>query len=85
MDKKSVTIEPKDGYGETIQEAIQEMPLKNLPKGVKAGDDLQGQGPNGPIAAKVESVGDTTAKIDFNHPLAGKTITFDIELVEINA
>lgn len=83
-DKKTITIEPKDGYGEKVPEAIQEMPLINLPEGVKAGDDLQGQGPNGPIAAKVESVSETMAKIDFNHPLAGKTITFDIELVKIN-
>lgn len=86
-EKKTVTIEPKDGYGEKIQEAIQEMPLENLPEGIEAGANLQGSGPQGqPIMAVVESV-DTdnkTAMVDFNHPLAGKTIIFDIELVQIN-
>lgn len=83
-DKKTVDIEPKNGYGEIVPEAVQEMPLINLPKDVKAGDDLQGQGPKGPIAARVVSVGETTATIDFNHPLSGKKIVFDIELVDIN-
>ena len=83
-DKKTVTIEPKDGYGDKIAEAIQEMPIENLPEGISPGDSLQGQGPQGqPIMATVESINGDKAMVDFNHPLAGKTITFDIELVEI--
>lgn len=84
-DKKTVTIEPKDGYGEKITEAIQEMPTSNLPEGISVGDNLQGQGPQGqPIMATIESIDGDKVMVDFNHPLAGKTITFDIELVKIN-
>jgi FKBP-type peptidyl-prolyl cis-trans isomerase 2 len=83
-DKKTVTIAPDKGYGEVIKEAIQEMPTSQLPEGVKAGDSLQGMGPQGPVMCTVESVNGDTATVDFNHPLAGKTITFDIELVKIN-
>lgn len=83
-DKKTVTIEPKDGYGEKIAEAVQEMPIENLPEGISPGDNLQGQGPQGqPIMATIESINGDKAMVDFNHPLAGKTISFDIELVEI--
>lgn len=84
-DKKSITIEPEEGYGEVVSEAVQDMPMDNLPEGISVGDNLQGQGPNGqPIMAKVESINGTSAKIDFNHPLAGKTITFDVEIMSVS-
>lgn len=84
-EKKTVVIKPENGYGERLDEAIQEMPLINLPEGVSVGANLQGNGPQGqPIMATVESINGDVAMIDFNHPLAGKTIIFDIELVDIN-
>ena len=56
----SFTLEPKDGYGEVIADAIVDLP-KNI----------------------FMEVGDTTVKMDFNHPMAGKTLNFDVEVVSV--
>lgn len=82
-DKKTLEIEPSEGYGEYQEEMINEIPKGNVPENVKAGEMLQGMSQMGPINVKVIEVKDETVVIDANHPLAGKKLVFDIEVVNI--
>lgn len=83
-EKKTITLEPSEAYGDPNPEAIIEVPLTNLPEGVAVGQALQGQGPQGPFIVTVVEVGETMAKLDHNHPMAGKRLTFELEVVNID-
>ena len=65
----SFTLEPKDGYGEVIADAIVDLPMSD-----NQGNRMMGI---------VKEVGDETVKMDFNHPMAGKTLNFDVEVVSV--
>jgi len=82
-DKKKMTLKPEEAYGEYSEENIQEVPDTQL---VQAGIPLEvGQEvPTQFGIFKIVSVDKKkkTAKIDFNHKLAGKTLIFDVEIVE---
>ena len=84
-EKKSVEISPEDAYGEVKDFMISEIPLNQLPEGVKVGEMLQGQGPQGPVNVKVSELKEYVAIVEANHPLAGKKLIFDLELVGINS
>jgi FKBP-type peptidyl-prolyl cis-trans isomerase 2 len=87
-DKKKVTVQPKDGYGEISPQAIQKVPSKMLGnvKDLKVGATLQGAAPNGQqFRARVVAIDKDEVTLDMNHPLAGKTLNFDIEIVEVAA
>ncbi|MDB0072753.1 peptidylprolyl isomerase [Flavobacteriaceae bacterium] len=83
-EKKSVEISPEDAYGEVKDFMVSEVPLNQLPEGVKVGEMLQGQGPQGPINVKIAELKEDVAIVDANHPLAGKKLIFDLELVGIS-
>ena len=70
-EKKSVEISPEDAYGEVKDFMVSEVPLNQLPEGVKVGEMLQGQGPQGPINVKIAELKEDVAIVDANHPLAG--------------
>jgi len=82
---KNVTIAPDQGYGDTNPEAFQ-----NVPK-AQFGDDfdfvvdgmIKGSGPRGPFVARIHEIQDESVILDFNHPLAGKEISFEIELMSV--
>jgi FKBP-type peptidyl-prolyl cis-trans isomerase 2 len=82
-ESKTITLKPEEAYGEPKDFMISEVPLNQLPEGVKVGEMLQGQGPQGPINVKVTEIKEDVAVVDANHPLAGKTLQFDLELVGI--
>lgn len=82
-EQKTLEINPEDAYGHVMDELISEVPLEQLPEGVTVGDVLQAEGPMGPVIVRVNEVNETNAVIDANHPLAGKKLIFDIELVNI--
>ena len=83
-EKKTIEIEPQDAYGDIILELINEIPKSNVPEGVQADETLQAMGPQGPVNVKVVEVREETVILDANHPLAGKKLIFDLEVVEIN-
>ena len=83
-EKKTVELSPEEAYGEPKDFMVSEVPLNQLPEGVKEGEMLQGQGPQGPINVKVIELKEDVAVVDANHPLAGKKLIFDLELVGIN-
>jgi FKBP-type peptidyl-prolyl cis-trans isomerase 2 len=79
-ESRTVRIEPANAYGETDPALVTEIPLDQLPDGVAAGDQLVAG--NGQQVTVLEMT-ETGAMIDFNHPLAGQALTFDVELVAI--
>lgn len=81
---KTIEIDPSEAYGEYRDDMISDIPKSQVPDGVTAGDMLQGFGPMGPINVKVLEVNEETVKLDANHPLAGKKLIFDLEVVSIS-
>ena len=82
----TITLPPEDGYGEVIPDMVQKVPRTLMPKGVelKAGMVLQGKTDDGSVnRLTVVSFTDELVTLDANHPLAGKSLTFEIELLEI--
>ena len=83
-DKKTVEISVEDAYGESRPEFISEVPKINVPEGIQVGESLQGMGPQGPVNVQVVAVNEETVTLDANHPLAGKNLIFDLEVVSIS-
>jgi peptidylprolyl isomerase len=85
-DKKTVTIPSEEAYGDRVEEAKQQVPLEAFPERPQVGWVVELTTPEGQnVQAVVAEVGETTATIDFNHPLAGEDLTFEIELVHITS
>ncbi len=81
----SASLAPTDAYGVRNPEKIQRVPVKHLVfKGkLKAGQVVQLNTSDGRRAVTVLKVGRHSADIDTNHPLAGETLCFDIEVIEV--
>lgn len=81
-DKKTVALDAVNGYGEVNEQAFQEVPLEQLPEDARVvGAMLQAQGFPGPL--RVAEIKEDVAILDFNHPLAGKDLSFDITIVAV--
>lgn len=90
-DKVAFTLEPKDGYGELIAEAIVDLPKNIFMVDGKLAEDILFVGSQVPMSDAqgnrmmgiVKEVGEETVKMDFNHPMAGKTLNFEVEVVSV--
>lgn len=80
---KTIEIEPENGYGELREDLLQEVSTSQLPEGVKVGDVLSAETPAGPINVVVREVNGDKATVDANHPLAGKKLIFELEVLEV--
>jgi len=80
---KTIEIEPSEAYGDVNEEMYQEVEKSVLPEDISVGMILQATGPQGTFNVLVKEVKETTAIIDGNHPLAGKKLFFDLEVVEV--
>ncbi|MDN5203173.1 peptidylprolyl isomerase [Fulvivirgaceae bacterium BMA10] len=83
---KTVTIPSEQAYGARKEEFVQEVSRAQLPPDMqpKIGDELMAQAENGQSQkVKVIDVTEESVKIDYNHPLAGEDLTFEIKVVEI--
>ena len=83
-DKKTIELSVEDSYGEPNPDFINEVPRANVPEGIQVGESLQGNGPQGPVNVQVIAVNEETVTLDANHPLAGKKLIFDLEVVSIS-
>ncbi len=86
-DALSLVVAPKDAYGERDENAIQSIQVKHL-KGAKKwapGMTAVVDTEHGPRQVKIVKVGMFKAEVDVNHPLAGKTLTFDLTVVSVRA
>jgi peptidylprolyl isomerase len=86
-DKKTVVVPPEKAYGKRENGLTQKIPRdksKEPPEGVKEGNVVQyttRQGKN--MYATITKVEDDNLTLDLNHPLAGQTINFDLEIVDV--
>jgi FKBP-type peptidyl-prolyl cis-trans isomerase SlyD len=80
-----VVVEPADAYGEVDPRAVFEVPAENLPEGVEFQPDMEviADTPTGSVPLKVLEVKDDGILVDANHPLAGKRLHFDVEVVDV--
>jgi peptidylprolyl isomerase len=86
-DSKTVNIPAEDAYGPHHAQMVQEVPLSALPEDLTPaeGMGLQAQGPDGQqVNLVITSVQEEVITVDGNHPLAGKALNFDIELVSVD-
>jgi peptidylprolyl isomerase len=81
-EKKEVTVNPEEGYGEKRPELIQQV-LMNVfrQSGIDPKEGMMIGTQNG--AAIVTGVSEDAVELDFNHPLAGKTLVFEVQVLEI--
>ena len=84
-DKKTVTIPTAEAYGEVREEIIGDLPKDMFPPEMKltVGLPLQMMSPQGPVMVTVKEIKETAVTVDANHPLAGKDLTFELELLEV--
>jgi FKBP-type peptidyl-prolyl cis-trans isomerase SlyD len=83
--EKKVTVKPEEGYGPINPRAFQEVPKDKIPPdALKVGTVLMARDPQGQgIPARVHEIKENTVVMDFNHPLAGKTLFFDVKITEV--
>lgn len=82
-EKRNITLQPSEAYGEVIPENTQEIPKELAPEGVEVGVMLTAETPQGPVNVTVSEIKENSIVVDGNHPLAGKTLNFEVELVEV--
>jgi FKBP-type peptidyl-prolyl cis-trans isomerase SlyD len=84
-DTKKITITPKDGYGDVDPKAVKEVPIEEIPEAARKVDavliGVDAEGNQRPV--RVQKIGEKTAMLDLNHPLAGHTLTFDVKVLKI--
>lgn len=83
-DTFSVTVTPEQGYGARRDGLVQRIPRKHF-KGAKLAPGMQVVLPTdqGQRAMTVNKVGMSVVDVDLNHPMAGKTLEFDVEIIEV--
>ena len=84
-DKKAFVVEAGDGYGEVQEDLMNDIPRSNFPDGVELEKGMQftAEMPHGPVRFTVADVKDDAIVADFNHPLAGKRLHFDVQVSEV--
>lgn len=82
-EKKKILVAAERAYGLREESLQVTVPLENLPKDVKVGDQFQAEGKADMPPFTVLDIRESEAVLDANHPLAGMDLTFDVELVEL--
>ena len=86
-DSLTAVIEPADAYGEYQEQAVQKVPRANFQgvEDIQPGMQFQSEAEGQVMLVTVTDVNDDTVTVDANHPLAGKKLSFDVEIVEVRA
>lgn len=85
-DEKEIVVAPEEAYGKMNQDAFQEVPKSQLPQDVElnVGTQLQATNQEGQVLlVTVSEVKKETVILDFNHPLAGKELRFNVKIIGI--
>jgi len=84
-DQFKVDVVPEEGYGVHHAELVQEVPREAFQgvEDIQPGMQFQGRGPQGVINVTVTKVDSDKVHIDGNHPLAGQTLHFDVEVTDV--
>ena len=86
-DKRTVQVLPEQGFGQPNPQNVQTMPRSQF-KDMELSDGLLvifNDAANTELPGVVKAFDDSQVTIDFNHPLAGKTLSFDVEIIEVKA
>ena len=84
--EKTIEVKPEEGYGNPDPTAFKEVPVSSLPANTKPeiGMNFQAKDDAGRVFnARISQVKDNTVIMDFNHPLAGKTLIFNVKIISI--
>ncbi|MBI2618782.1 MAG: peptidylprolyl isomerase [Ignavibacteriales bacterium] len=84
-DSVKVSVPPAEAYGEWDEEKIVDLPLDRFEGAgeIKKGMQFRAQGEQGAHIVTVTKVKEKTVTVDANHPLAGKTLNFDVTVVDV--
>lgn len=85
-ESKKVIVAPADGYGEFDEEALVEVPKGEFPAQIplELGTELQVRGQDGEtMHGYISNVGEEMIELDFNHPLAGKELHFEVTIANL--
>ncbi len=84
-DRFEVTLAPGEAYGERQEGRLQRIPAKHFrdAKHLRPGQAVSIQTRGGPVQAVIVKVGRFNVDVDANHPLAGQTLTFEVEVTEV--
>ena len=85
-DSKDVVVAPADGYGEYDEDAYLDVPKDQFPNDmpVEEGLELTVRDDSGEARyARIESIADETVSLNFNHPLAGDELHFNVKVVNL--
>ena len=85
-DEKKIEVFPEEAYGAVNPKAFQEVPRSQLPPDLKpqVGVILQAKSPEGgSIPVRITQLKEDAVVVDFNHPFAGKTLTFQVKIVSV--
>jgi len=84
-EKREFTLTPDRAYGERSDDAIQQVPRDQFPSEMplEIGVMMAAQTPQGPLPFTVTEISDDVVTVDFNHQMAGKTLKFSVEVVEV--
>ena len=81
---KTVRLDPEDAYGASNPELVQSVPRSAFDPNleIRVGAVVQGSAPDGQVfMAKIESTDNDSVVLDLNHPMAGKHLNFEVELL----
>jgi peptidylprolyl isomerase len=85
-ESKKITLTPEEAYGPRSEELLIDIPLADFPPDMKLETGMMLQLTNQagqPVPATIAEIGAESVTMDVNHPMAGKTLVFDIEIVEV--
>ena len=83
-EKKTIELIPEDAYGQLIEGRTQEVEKSLLPEEIQVGMALQANGEVGTMVVTVKEIKEETVVLDANHPLAGKDLIFELEILEVS-
>ena len=82
---KNISLTSDESYGKHHPEAVRNIPKNSFPEDFEfaPGADVMGTANGTPVRGTIQEVKDDEVTIDFNHPMAGKDLNFEIELVSV--
>lgn len=82
-DKKTIEIDHTEAYGDRKDELIAEVPKDRVPENIEVEQMLQTMTQQGPMNVLVKEIKEETVILDANHPLAGKKLIFELEVISV--
>jgi FKBP-type peptidyl-prolyl cis-trans isomerase SlyD len=84
-EQKKISVKPEEGYGLSDRKAVQEVLREKIPtESQQVGATLMTKAPDGrAIPMRIQEIREKTVIVDFNHPLAGKTLNFDVKVTDL--